>query len=401
MQRRILVVLIILGGLLLADAADATMPVPVLDGYTVGQTVQGNVSLANKIIPLPIPATDSVKWVVAAYGWQALPAPDPALPVGALPVSPGAILQLILLATDGKRVHGVAEIHTNLLPGSNGWGLSGDCRRADLYLSVLNYDSGWDGSCLFLGGALSLDKQQESKVWHDAQRFAQDQSLTMPRGWVLAGFRVTDRLNFVDLRLHFDPALEGLPPVDRWRASGNTWLDPAISGSLPHMAYIEQMSLWATTLSAKLEDGLRNRQYADLSVSWPLADANAVARSLQQDNLARLDALLAAGVIDKASHAQQSDLIRAEAAASEKKGWVSHSMQKNISFRVFGSIVDWILAFGVTLNSAVSTGITASIVGIHSIIFVANDNYWNDYWRERGRRLDSPLIDFRYGAVMP
>jgi uncharacterized membrane protein len=90
------------------------------------------------------------------------------------------------------------------------------------------------------------------------------------------------------------------------------------------------------------------------------------------------------------------DTINREQSASVEGGWLTQSLKKNLSFRVFGSIVDWVLAFSVTLSAPVSTGITASIVAIHSVIFVFNDRLWDTYWANNGRRDGTQLIDFVY-----
>jgi uncharacterized membrane protein len=80
----------------------------------------------------------------------------------------------------------------------------------------------------------------------------------------------------------------------------------------------------------------------------------------------------------------------------EQTGGLPLSVRKNISFRVFGSIVDYILAFAVTLSSPISTGITASIVAIHSVVFVLNDNFWEDYFSRRTTRNAERIVDFAY-----
>jgi len=50
----------------------------------------------------------------------------------------------------------------------------------------------------------------------------------------------------------------------------------------------------------------------------------------------------------------------------------------------------------VTLDSPLSAAITASIVAIHSVIFVFNDNYWEDYWARRTTRDANRIVDFTY-----
>jgi hypothetical protein len=56
----------------------------------------------------------------------------------------------------------------------------------------------------------------------------------------------------------------------------------------------------------------------------------------------------------------------------------------------------------VTLSAPVSAGITASIVVIHSGIFVINDRFWEDYFAKQTTRDAKRLVDFTYvGQPVP
>lgn len=69
--------------------------------------------------------------------------------------------------------------------------------------------------------------------------------------------------------------------------------------------------------------------------------------------------------------------------------------QKTASFNLFRVSVDYLLAFLVTANPAVSGYITASIVFFHSIAQVLNDMSWDSYIAGQ-QRDGSELVEFHY-----
>ena len=358
-------------------------------GPAIGAELRDVVVLGGKRVPLPAGA-----WLVAAR--------ERIAGFGEAKGAYGAVEQLVLLSladagpAGGQRVRAIAEIHVNLMPTADGWGLPAECRRQEIHLVVLKHDTGWDGSCLFVSNAFIDSRENASPALKQVMAFAETRDLVMPLGWIVNGFRAADRQDFIDLRLYVDPRDAGLPAVARWGGEGNVWLEATVVDSPRRQNYLAGLSDWAIASSDMVERGLRNAPNTE-ALSWP---GNAPASDMaKQRVLDELRALREAGLIETDAYAAQVAQVEAQPApGSQSSGWVSHSMKKNISFRVFGSSVDWILAYGVTLNSPLSTWITATIVSIHSIIFVANDNYWNEYWKERGRRQGAPQLDFVHVA---
>ena len=351
------------------------------DHLAPGQSVAEKLSLGAKQIPLP-----AGEWRVAGYGSN--------VPGEGVFGAFGAIQNLIAFRLQDGAIDMLAEVSVNALPVVDGWGLSRDCLRSDIYLTVTRYKSGFDGSCYFVKRTVPATSDESHRAWAAAKTYATEQGLRLPPAWITVGFRLFDRQDVVDVRYHFNPATRGLGAAGMQQSEA--WKVDRVDKDPHKRKFVEDLSLWGLHTAAYVEAGLRNRM-ADLrALAMPGRDAETLARPDIVDRLETLDRLRAESAIDDAQFKAQQSAIASEQQVTTEGGWLSQSIKKNISFRVFGSAVDWILAFTVTLSAPVSTGITASIVAIHSVIFVFNDRYWDTYWARNGRRDGTQLIDFVY-----
>lgn len=351
------------------------------DHLATGQSVAEKLSLGAKQIPLPVG-----EWRVAGYGSSA---PGEGV-FGAF----DAIQNLIAFRLQDGAVDMLAEVSVNALPVVDGWGLSRDCLRSDIYLTVTQYKSGFDGSCYFVKRTAPIASDDSHRAWGAAKIYATEQGLRLPPGWVTVGFRLFDRQDVVDVRYHFNPETRGLEAAGL--RESEAWKVDRVEKDAPKRKFVEDLSLWGAHTAAYVEAGLRNR-VADLpALAMPGHGIEAQPRPAVVGRLETLGRFHAEAAIDDAQFGAQHSAIANEQSAATEGGWLSQSIKKNISFRVFGSAVDWILAFTVTLSGPISTGITASIVAIHSVIFVFNDRYWDTYWARNGRRDGTQLIDFVY-----
>ena len=123
-----------LGAALPATAADLGPP-------SSGAILRNMVVLDGKQVPLP--AGD---WLVAGTAT----ADFDGARLGAF----GRMRQLVLFQVDGGAVSAVAEITTNILPTSDGWGISRDCARSDMLMAVTRFKAGWDAACLHVAHTL-------------------------------------------------------------------------------------------------------------------------------------------------------------------------------------------------------------------------------------------------------
>ena len=360
--------------------AQATAPAA---GVTVGEAVSGYLTVGEKQVPLP-----RGEWVVAGLGVQKFDMAE----IGAY----GAIQNIVLFQRRGDRVVAAAEINVNAIPVNDGWGRTAACQRGRQFLTMTRYRTGWELSCLFVQPTFAPVGVDGPQAWADARRLAATAGHSAPDLWLTAGFRISDRQDVVDARYHFDPALflGADAPATRDPA---LWEAEAVKADPALFAAAQIMSVWAIAFDGWIERGLRNQ------IGDAVADAPNVAPFLTDTpqidaKLLALERMHRAGLIGKDEYRWQQRLALREqpVIADLTSGGLPLSVQKNISFRTFGSSVDYILAFIVTASNPLSSFITASIVAIHSVIFVLNDNWWEDYWAKRSTRDASRMVDFTY-----
>jgi uncharacterized membrane protein len=344
-----------------------------------GEVVSRALPLHGKHLPLP-----AGEWIVAGTGTQDFDMPE----IGAF----GAIRNVVLFQRRGARVTAMIELNANAVPVTDGWGRTRACQPARHWLLLTRYRTGWETSCIFVQATRPRADEAAPEAWRAARRFAATAGLVLPDVWLTAGFRISDRQDIVDARYHFNPSLF----VGGERVQAEDWTPEAVRADPVRLGAAETLSAWAIGFDALIEQGLRNRPVGpapDMPQSAAfLTDAPGV-----DGKLAALEDLFRAGVLPRDEYLVQSAMAARETPLRiDRTGGLPPSVQKNISFRVFGSIVDYALAYFVTANNPVSGAITATIVVTHSIIFVLNDNYWEDYWARRTTRDASRVVDFAY-----
>ncbi len=341
----------------------------------VGDSLRNHVLLDGKQVPLP-----HGEWTIFGLGVQDFDMPA----LGAF----GAVRSMVLVQRDGRRVVAVAEINTNVLPVSDGWGRAGACARGQQFLLVTRYLTGWDTSCLFIQPTRLTGAGPAT--WHAARRLAATSGLTLPELALSVGLRLSDRQDIIDLRFHFDPSLFGAG------LDAGAWSTEAVKGDLARLEAVGRLAAWVLGFDGLIAPGLRNA-IGEATAEMPQSAAFVTETPQVDGKLRALERLLDEGAISRAEYLDQARVAMREVPVLvERTGGLPVSVQKNISFRVFGSSVDYALAFIVTLDSPLSAAITASIVAIHSVIFVLNDNYWEDYWAKRSTRDANRVIDFVY-----
>ena len=340
----------------------------------LGARVSDHVTVGQKQIPLP-----AGEWTVSGAGAQALDMPE----IGAF----GAIENLVLSRRVGDRIVAVVEINANTVPVNDGWGRTRSCERGSQFILVTRYRSGWDLSCLFVA-ATPGDTAGGPRAWRTARVAAP--RAEVPAVWLTAGFRMSDRQDLVDVRYHFDPDLLTGGPV----AGG--WEVEAVRTDPRKLHAAEALAIWAMGFDGRIERGIRNRLNGDTAPMPTQAHYRSETPEVDGKLLA-LDRLHVAGALTTAEYvAQQRQALTEIPAVVENPGGLPLAVQKNISFRVFGSTVDYALAFIVTLSNPLSSYITASIVAIHSVIFVLNDNFWEDHFARKSTRDANRIVDFAY-----
>ncbi len=346
---------------------------------TAGEVVTRALRLDGKHLPLP-----DGEWVVAGIGTQDFDMPE----IGAF----GAIRNVVLFQRRGDRIVAMIELNTNAVSVNDGWGRSRACQPGRQWLLLTRYRTGWETSCIFVQASRAVDDETVPEAWRAARRFAALNGLALPDVWLTAGFRISDRQDLIDTRYHFDPSLF----VGGEAVRAEDWTPEAVRADPVRMGAAETLSAWAIGFDAQIEHGMRNRPVGPApempQVAAFLSDSPGV-----DGKLAALEDLYRAGILPREEYlAQSQQAARETPLRVERTGGLPPAVQKNISFRVFGSIVDYLLAYIVTANTPVSGAITATIVVVHSIVFVLNDNYWEDYWARRTTRDANRMVDFAY-----
>jgi uncharacterized membrane protein len=342
-----------------------------------GETVAEAIQLGAVHIPLP-----AGQWVVAGVGKQTFDMPA----LGAY----GAIQSAVLLRIENEAVVAVLEANANAIPVNDGWGRAKSCTGPHLHL-ITRYKSGWETGCQFVEVSNFGPNAVGPTAWERARAFVEAKKLTMPRTWLTAGFRASDRQDIVDARFHFSPALFAMNEAADWTAE-------AIAADPARHAAVQALIGWTSAYDASIERGLRNQAIEPS----PMPNLAAYARSapLLDAKLAALDRLLREGRISQAEYLTQSKVALTEMpVVSPPTSMFSNAVRKNLSFRSFGTFVDYGIAYIVTANRAISTGIALTINSTDSVWFVMNDQYWDDYYARLNTHDSERVVDFVYIGV--
>jgi uncharacterized membrane protein len=366
--------LILLGSMAAASASAATV--------SVGDKLTNHLTLGNKQIPLPVG-----EWVVAGLGTQ--PFTMPAL--GAF----GTIQTAVLVLARGERIDAVLEVNTNTIPVNDGWGRTRSCADAKQFLLLTRYKTGWETSCAFVEATRFGADSAGPPAWEQARGFARKAKLTMPDIWLTAGFRVSDRQDLVDVRYHFNPELMiGASAAALTKLSD--WSSDAIKADPLQLGAMQVVADWASGFDMWVERGLRN-QINGTPGPMPEVAAYATSTPAVDLKLLDLDKLYRDGRITWAAYQSQSqEALNEVPVYRPQTSLLSGSVKKNISFRSFGTFVDYGIAYVVTASNAVSWGIALTLNATDSVWFVLNDQYWDDYYAKLNTHDSERIVDFTY-----
>ncbi|HSZ92098.1 MAG TPA: DUF2061 domain-containing protein [Acetobacteraceae bacterium] len=349
---------------------------------SVGDKLSQWFMLGNKQIPLP-----TGEWLVAGIGTQ--PFTMPAL--GAF----GTIQTAVLFLPRGNHVDAVLEVNANTIPVNDGWGRTKACADGDQFLVLTRYKTGWETSCTFVQPTQFGADSAGPPAWEQARDFARKAEFEMPRVWLTAGFRVSDRQDIIDARFHFDPALTlGASSANFLRLAD--WSAQAVRDDPLRLGASQVVSSWASGFDAWVERGLRN-QITDAPGAMPEVAAYTTSAPFVDMKLRDLDRLYRDGRITWNAYAAQSKAALTEVPTyKQQTSLLSNSVEKNISFRMFGTFVDYGIAYVVTASNAVSWGIALTINATDSVWFVLNDQYWDNYYAKLNTHDSERIVDFIY-----
>ncbi len=363
----------------LVPAMTATIPASAAE---VGDKVSQKLTLGNKQIALPVG-----EWVVAGLGTQ----PFTMAALGAF----GTIQTAVLFLPRGDRIDAVLEVNTNTIPVNDGWGRTKSCAEGKQFLLLTHYKTGWETSCAFVEATGFGPDSAGPPAWEQARSFARRANLDMPKLWLTAGFRVSDRQDLVDVRFHFNPALMLGASAAKYAQLSN-WEPDAVRDDPVRLGAVQVVSSWASGFDAWVERGMRN-QITDAPGPMPEVAAYAASTPFVDMKLRDLDQLYRERRISWAAYeSQMQTAVNEVPIYHQQTSLLSNSVRKNISFRSFGTIVDYGIAYIVTASNAVSWGIALTINSTDSFWFVLNDQYWDDYYAKLNTHDSERIVDFTY-----
>ncbi|WP_448190950.1 DUF2061 domain-containing protein [Azospirillum sp. sgz301742] len=276
-------------------------------GGSAAEPVTGHTLLAGKQVPLP-----AGEWILAGRG-------------GITPFE-----SVVLMKLAGREVQAFVIATTNTQPGTAGWGLTRDCARPDAAFTALDYASAVDGACRFVDRVATNAGPGAAPAWIAATDLAQRQGWTLPAQWLMAGVRLTDRRDVIDIRYHF---ADGRPDA------AATWTTQALSAA---------------------ERGLHGRLGTGHVLAMPDPASAAPARAAAQASPPP-----AAGGAD----------------------W-GVSLMKTISWRAVGTVGDLAVAYLFTGDPVLSGGLAATGAVVNSILYFGHELMWD----QSGER--PPLLEF-------
>ena len=123
----------------------------------------------------------------------------------------GAIETVILFRQDQQVVDAFVAASSNVVPIEEGWGTATECLGEDVELPlIVNYDAvGAHTFCGFVAPVRNVVTPNSPGAWRDAANYGKAQGLVPAREWLMAGYRLSDRSEVLDVRYHFNPLLRG------------------------------------------------------------------------------------------------------------------------------------------------------------------------------------------------
>ena len=346
-----------------------------------GDKLSGKLELGAKQVPLP-----AGSWTVAGMGIQ----PFRMAAIGAF----GTIQNVILFQVRDNAVVAVLEVNVNAIPVNDGWGRTRSCNPDSHELMLITrYKTGWETSCQFVRPTQFNIDTKGPAAWEQARDYARQNKLSMASVWLTAGFRVSDRQDIIDARFHISPTLM-LGSEAATLSTIADWSGAVVKSNPLREGAVQAVAAWASGYDAWVERGLRNQI---TEPPGPLPQVGTKIEAYDDPKIADLRRLYGEGRISKEALDAQIAIAKAEVPEYKPNtSLVSQSVKKNISFRSFGTFVDYAIAYVVTASNYVSWGIALTLNASDSVWFVLNDQYWDNYYAKLNTHDSERLVDFVY-----
>lgn len=385
-MKRALLSLAFLGATLAATVGGA-----LAQSVSAGQTLKREITIAGKSAPLP-----PGDWIVAGVG-------PGVLKDGAAPGPYGLIWNVVLMrpTQDGRAIDAMMELNVNDLGVSDGWGVSASCSRKDFPLAVVRYKAGWDASCFFLTHSLWDWRKAATRAWGDAMRYAASRSWTLPQTTVTSGFRVANRRDVMDARIHFTTAFHGIPEPQVADWSQSAWHATRIEKDERRIGFAKALTEWTVLTSGYMEAGLK-RRLPETALPNPGVDAETLARdSIARQRLTALESLRKAGLISEANFNDQARTLAEKGIdpSSASIDPATVALYKTLAYRPTVSVANIFIDY-YWIGQPFATGVLLLLqVTINSFKFYFHELAWDKFVGGGSRRDSARTLDFAYEPI--
>jgi hypothetical protein len=253
----------------------------------------------------------------------------------------------VLVQRNGDRVSAIAEFNTNEISVSDGWDQPEACDTMPSDQRRVRYRSRLDASCAFITTSRITGGPP---AWQQAFDYMAVHHLRVAPTMLTAAFIISDRQDFIDARLHFDPA------------------------DFPESETARRIILgWAVKVAPDFEAGMANH-LVGASLDGPqraalLSDTPELDRTLLE-----LETLQQSGGLSPSEAMSQQQAAEAELPGSAEpetsaaEGWYS---------RVSTPVINLVTAFGVTQSAPLAVAIAVTEHVAHSLVVTANQAGWD------------------------
>ena len=334
-------------------------------------TVETAHPLGGQLVPLP------------EGQWQLLAGRDEELSLRA-PAGSARIGSMVAAIIRDDVVVALVVARANMAPVQDGFGMTELCRRTDLYATRNDTPAGsLIATCQFVGHALQDVGPGSASAWIEAVANLRDRGLRLPVTWLIAGFRVADEQDLLDVAYLFNPevfgftddgaaaiaggappphpgrlaetwglltTMAGYPPAlqdPRWIAS--SWKASRLEPESQRELLVRHLVHWADTAQPSVLAGFKNRSNSAL----PMPRAWAEART--------------------------SDRERNGSAAPSDESLSLHerAVWKTLTWRSLGSGLDALVAYGLTGSAGVAGAITMVGGMVNAAAYFAHERLWD------------------------
>jgi len=310
--------------------ADLLTPAPKVGGPP---SYVGAIELAGRRIPLP-----EGSWLQAGLSNDSAGSAE-TRPYGA--IETGGLFKIL----DGA-VDSFITLRANSLPIEGGWGPAVECSREDIHFVSVSHLAAHESLCGFVNHVVTAREARSSPAWSEALRLARVRGWKLPQTWIMAGFRVTDRHDMLDLRYHLNPERGGFP-VDRGQWASSAWSRQAVAESPPRKAVVDGLAKWI------------------MEASGPVQQIGAGRR---------------AALLPKLPAIEYADVASTTVQAAEQSAPWGISAGKMGVWAVISNFTSMAINAAFTSAAPVGTGVLSIVQGVtHPIVNYANEMIWETF----------------------